>query len=61
MLPKTHSLFIPSFILSFITLPGGEFNVTRLMRDLASALQHLHSLGMSHNDVKPENLVFRSE
>lgn len=34
-----------------------EYEASRLVSDLASALAHLHSLRVVHRDIKPENLL----
>lgn len=34
---------------------GKEFTVT-FIEDIGSAIEHLHSLGVMHRDVKPENI-----
>ncbi|TPX18686.1 uncharacterized protein E0L32_002543 [Thyridium curvatum] len=32
----------------------------RLLAELESAVDHLHSLGLAHNDIKPENIMIRN-
>ena len=34
---------------------GKDFTVT-FIEDIGSAIEHLHSLGVMHRDVKPENI-----
>lgn len=34
---------------------GKEFTIS-FIGDIGSAIQHLHSLGVMHRDVKPENI-----
>ena len=34
---------------------GKEFTIS-FIEDIGSAIQHLHSLGAMHRDVKPENI-----
>ena len=36
----------------------GEEAAWPLLSQLASALQHVHSCGVAHRDVKPENVIF---
>ena len=40
-------------------LSGEE--VLRIMREIASALDHAHEKGYIHRDIKPENILFRSD
>jgi serine/threonine protein kinase len=45
-------------------LDGGQFSIPetlRLAADLLDALDHAHSLGIIHRDVKPANVVMSSE
>merc|ERR1712178_133510 len=39
-------------------LPGGLLAV---MQHVAAALSYMHSLGVSHNDVKPQNILLAQE
>ena len=32
-----------------------------IMKDLLSALMHIHSLNIIHRDIKPENIMFDKE
>lgn len=41
-----------------ILLPGGLFAT---LRCVASALAHMHSCGVTHNDIKPENVMLKQE
>ena len=36
-------------------------NISRIVRDIFSAISHLHSLGIIHRDIKPSNILLRSE
>ena len=38
-----------------------ECDAARVMRQLLSAVDHLHGLGVIHRDLKPENLLLASE
>jgi serine/threonine-protein kinase PpkA len=40
-------------------LSGEE--VLRILREIASALDHAHEKGYIHRDIKPENILFRSD
>jgi serine/threonine protein kinase len=40
--------------------PVSELLMCRLLRDLAAALVHCHSLGFMHRDIKPENVIMTS-
>lgn len=40
-------------------LSGEE--VLRIMREIASALEHAHEKGYIHRDIKPENILFRAD
>lgn len=39
----------------------GEKMAAVVIRDVTSAIQHLHSHGIVHRDLKPENLIFQSK
>uniref|UniRef100_A0A9J2PLK5 non-specific serine/threonine protein kinase n=1 Tax=Ascaris lumbricoides TaxID=6252 RepID=A0A9J2PLK5_ASCLU len=38
-----------------------EHEAARIMRDIGSAVAHLHSLGIAHRDIKPENMLYSNE
>uniref|UniRef100_A0A8C9STV2 Ribosomal protein S6 kinase n=1 Tax=Scleropages formosus TaxID=113540 RepID=A0A8C9STV2_SCLFO len=38
-----------------------ETEASRIMRRLASAVSHMHDVGVVHRDLKPENLLFADE
>lgn len=40
-------------------LPAEE--VARLMREVASALEHAHKRGVTHRDIKPQNVLLQAE
>ena len=38
-----------------------EIQASKLIKQVASALKHIHSLGIVHRDLKPENLMYVSK
>ncbi|XP_075430309.1 MAP kinase-activated protein kinase 3 [Ascaphus truei] len=38
-----------------------EREASEIMRDIGTAIQHLHGLNIAHRDVKPENLLYTSK
>jgi calcium/calmodulin-dependent protein kinase I len=38
-----------------------EYEAAQVIRDVASAVQYMHSIGIVHRDLKPENLVYSSK
>lgn len=41
--------------------PAREMRVIRrLMRNILESLQKLHSIGIVHRDVKPQNMIFNA-
>jgi serine/threonine protein kinase len=40
--------------------PFTESEVVQILRDILPVLQHIHSLGVVHRDISPENLIQRS-
>lgn len=40
--------------------PLSEFAASRIMRQVLSALAHLHARRICHTDIKPENILFTS-
>merc|ERR1739846_127579 len=41
-----------------LLMPGGMFVV---MQRVATALAYMHSMGVTHNDIKPENVMLHQE
>jgi serine/threonine protein kinase len=52
--------FLPSLAQEFEDGIMPETEVKRLVREILEALCHLHSQGMLHRDIKPDNLVMQS-
>ncbi|KAJ5501026.1 hypothetical protein N7527_012147 [Penicillium freii] len=46
---------------SFDPLSFGEEQANRCMEALEAGVQHLHSLGLAHNDLSPLNVMFSDE
>lgn len=44
-----------------VDAPNSEARLARLLRDICRALRHLHAKGISHGDVKAENIVASSD
>ncbi|XP_070594816.1 MAP kinase-activated protein kinase 3 isoform X1 [Erythrolamprus reginae] len=38
-----------------------EKEASEIMRDIGTAIQHLHGMNIAHRDVKPENLLYTSK
>ncbi|XP_054833807.1 MAP kinase-activated protein kinase 3 [Eublepharis macularius] len=38
-----------------------EKEASEIMRDIGTAIQHLHAMNIAHRDVKPENLLYTSK
>jgi len=51
--------FLPSLVQEFEDGIMPESEVKRLVREILEALCHLHSQGMLHRDIKPDNLVMQ--
>jgi serine/threonine protein kinase len=39
---------------------GASFDAAKCMRHLKRAIEHLHSLGLVHCDIKPDNIFVRN-
>ncbi|KAF9735673.1 hypothetical protein PMIN06_007185 [Paraphaeosphaeria minitans] len=38
-----------------------DFDVDTFMRQITSAVKHLHSIGLAHNDINPTNIMFNKQ
>lgn len=57
---KHYGIFFGAYLDSYTTSPR-QCSLTQLQNDLYDAVSHLHSLGYTHKDIKPDNLVFDDE
>jgi serine/threonine protein kinase len=45
----------------YVAMPGfQQLNQVRFLAELQSAVDHLHSLGLAHNDISPDNIMIQN-
>lgn len=45
---------------SLCDLPSHSINIPQIATEVISILQNIHEHGLSHNDIKPDHIVFDS-